>query len=139
MADPIVQAATALVWLTRLPVGRWLPETPPPLAAAAWAFPLVGVVVGAGAGLVLALAAGLGLPPLACALLALAAGMALTGALPRTGWPISPMAAGPRPRPRVGIMRDSRIGSYGTIALLLSLGLRAAALAALAPGQGGWR
>lgn len=137
MADPIVQAATALVWLTRLPVGRCLPETPPPLAAAAWAFPLVGVVLGAGAGLVLALAAGLGLPPLACALLALAAGMALTGALHEDGLADFADGCGARDRARaLEIMRDSRIGSYGTIALLLSLGLRAAALAALAPGQG---
>ncbi|CAM3200872.1 cobalamin-5'-phosphate synthase [Paracoccus aminovorans] len=134
MPDPAGEAATALVWLTRLPLGRFLPRQAPALARAAWAFPLAGLAVALPAGGLIWVAAALGLPPLAWALLALAATAWLTGALHEDGLADFADGCGSPDRARaLEIMRDSRVGSYGVIALLLSFGLRAAALAAMAP------
>lgn len=135
MADRIGEAATALVWLTRLPLGRLLPRAIPALARAAWAFPLAGIAVALPAGGVFWAAATLGLPPLAGALLALGAMAWLTGALHEDGLADFADGCGSPDRARaLEIMRDSRLGSYGAVALLLSFGLRAAALAVMAPG-----
>src|SRR5690606_40192087 len=80
----------------------------------------------------------LGLPSGPAAALALAAAMLMTGCLHEDG--LSDVADGigggsTRER-KLEIMRDSRIGSYGTAALVISLLLRWSALAALAgPAQ----
>lgn len=137
MAEPAGQAATALVWLTRLPLAALLPARPVPLARAAWAFPLAGVAVALPAGGLFWLAGSLGLPPLACAFLALGLAALLTGALHEDGLADFADGCGSTDRARaLEIMRDSRIGSYGVVALMLSFGLRASALAALAPAAG---
>ncbi len=102
-----------------------------------WAAPVAGVIVGLiGAG-ALGLTQLFGLPPLLCAGLATAAMVAATGALPEDG--LSDVADGfgggsTRER-KLEIMRDSRIGAYGAVALALVLILRASALgSALAHG-----
>lgn len=134
MADLRRELATALIGLTRLPVGRWVPV---PLAQAVWAFPLVGLIVGLCGGLGLWLAGGLGLPPLAMALIALAAMALATGALHEDGLADYADGCGGSTRARaLDIMRDSRIGSYGVLALILGVGLKAAALAELARNPG---
>jgi adenosylcobinamide-GDP ribazoletransferase len=97
----------AMVFLTRLPWPGRLPESRP-LMAAAWAFPVVGVGVGLIAAFAYWIAHGLGLPASIAALSAIAA------------------AAKRR------IMRDSHIGSYGVLALVLATAAKVAALAALA-------
>lgn len=124
----------ALLWLTRLPLGRLLPASPPPLGRALWAFPLVGGVVGAAGSGALLLACGLGLPPVVGALIAVAAQIWLTGGLHEDGLAdfADGMGGATRPR-RLEIMRDSRIGSHGTLALGLAVALRVAALAAMPP------
>ena len=63
MAKPLRDLAVALLWLTRLPVAWLLPRDLPVLARAAWAFPLVGLVVGLIAGAVLLVATAAGLSP----------------------------------------------------------------------------
>ena len=124
----LAEAQVAVMFLTRLPAGR-LPAKVPTLAEAAWAFPLAGLVVGGISGAVfLATSA---LPPLASALLALTASALLTGALHEDG--LSDVAdgfGGGRDRMRkLEVMRDSRIGSYGAVALVLCLGLIASGMA----------
>ncbi len=119
--------------LTRFPVDP-APVTPD----SAWAFPLAGLAVGAAAALVLWSAAALGLPPGPAAGLALAVMVIVTGALHEDG--LADAADGfwggrDRDR-RLEIMRDSRVGSYGVLALALSLLLRWSALAALAASGG---
>lgn len=126
------EAKLALMLLTRLPAGR-LAEPAPAMGAAAWAFPLVGLVVGLiGAGAHWA-ALALGLGPVLAALLALAAMVLATGALHLDGLAdFADGMGGGRDRAHVlEIMRDSRIGSYGVIALVLVLGAMAAVLARL--------
>ncbi len=71
------------------------------------------------------------LPPLASALLALATASLLTGALHEDGLAdVADGFGGGRDKARkLAIMRDSRIGSYGAVALVLCLGLIASGMA----------
>jgi adenosylcobinamide-GDP ribazoletransferase len=125
------EARLALAYLTCLPVGaRPLPDLP--LAAAAWAFPLVGGLVGLLAALAGWLAAGLALPPLLIALAVLAVLVIASGALHEDGLAdFADGLAGADPEHRRMIMRDSRIGTYGVLALVLVTLGRAGALATL--------
>ncbi len=123
-----------LVFLTRLPLPLGAQQRASDLARACWCFPLVGLLVGLLAGGVAILALWCGLTAWLAAVLALAAGLLLTGALHEDG--LADMSdgfgGGWTPERRLEIMRDSRLGSYGVLALIVSLLLRAAALAALA-------
>ena len=123
----------ALMLLTRLPVGR-LAEPVPSMAAASWAFPLAGLCVGIIAAIVLAVSMAAGLPPPVAAGLALAAGIIVTGGLHEDGLADTADGfGGGRDRDhKLAIMRDSRIGSFGTLALILALGLRWSAVTAVA-------
>ncbi len=121
--------AEALALLTRLPVRT----EPTRRANAAWAWPLAGVPVALPAGLAAVLALWLGLSAAVAAGLALAVQIAATGALHEDG--LADCADGfwgglDRAR-RLEIMHDSRIGTYGVLALALALGLRWALLAGL--------
>jgi adenosylcobinamide-GDP ribazoletransferase len=129
--DPLA----ALGLLTRLPVPVNGDRAMARGAAAAWAYPLAGAVVGGLGGAVHWFAVALGLPPTVAAGLTLAALVVITGALHEDGLADTAdgLWGGWTPARRLEIMRDSRIGTYGVVALVLSLGLRAGALAAL-PG-----
>jgi adenosylcobinamide-GDP ribazoletransferase len=122
-------SATAL--LTRLPVGAG--ERDDSVAAACWAFPLVGAGVGGLCGSTLILAGLFGLGGAAAALIAVLAGMAITGALHEDGLADTAdgFGGGRGREAKLAIMRDSRIGTYAVLALAASIGLRAAALAAI--------
>jgi len=127
----------ALIFLTRLPLPHAGAITGEDLARATWANPIAGAVIGAAGGLVYALAFQLGLTPLLCGLLAVAATILLTGALHEDGLgDVADGFGGAFERERkLAIMRDSRIGTYAGLALILSVAIRAAALAAIAaPG-----
>jgi adenosylcobinamide-GDP ribazoletransferase len=122
----------ALQYFTRVPVGRidgfrreWLTES-------ARYFPLVGWLVGALSALVLLAAAQLW-PPLVAAGIALAFSAWITGAFHEDGLADTFDALGGQvDRERaLAIMKDSRIGSYGALALALVLALRWLALASL--------
>jgi len=116
--------------LTRLPVGRAARR---PAAPAPWAFPLVGAVVGLLAGLVLRLAEFAKVPPLLAAGWTVVALLLLTGALHEDGLADTAdgFGGGRTAARKLEIMRDSRIGSFGALALGCSLLLRVAAIAAL--------
>jgi adenosylcobinamide-GDP ribazoletransferase len=122
--------ATSL--LTRLPVGAGAAEGGA-IAAAGWAFPLVGAGIGALAAIAFLIAETVGLPELPAALLAVAAGIALTGAFHEDGLADTAdgFGGGADRAEKLAIMRDSRHGTFGILALVLSVTLRAAALAAL--------
>jgi adenosylcobinamide-GDP ribazoletransferase len=124
----------ALQFLTRLPVRAPAGAGMAGLARAAWTFPLVGLVVGMIGAVTFALAGAAGLPPAIAAILALSATILVTGALHEDGLAdLFDALGGHAGRAHaLEIMRDSRIGTTGTLALLLGLSLRATALAALA-------
>jgi adenosylcobinamide-GDP ribazoletransferase len=119
----------ALMLLTQLPVGRLAAGHPPP-ASCIWAYPVVGMMVGSiGAG-VLAAGLALGLPQPLAAIWALAATTLVTGGLHEDGLADTAdgFGGGRTREHKLAIMRDSRIGSFGALALLFSLAVRATAL-----------
>lgn len=121
--------AEALALLTRLPVRAGFSRG----AAAAWAWPLAGVAVALVAGVAGWIALRLGLPPGVSAGLVLAAQILATGAMHEDGLADSAdgLWGGHDVARRLEIMKDSAIGSYGVLALGLSLILRWAALSAI--------
>ena len=129
---PFDDFAIATAILTRLPVGAGS-VAEGAVAAAGWAFPLVGTGVGALAALVFFAAQSLGCASIPAALLTLAAGLAVTGAFHEDGLAdtVDGFGGGRTRDDKLAIMRDSRHGTFGILALVLSVGLRAGALAAI--------
>lgn len=122
----------SLMLLTRLPV--WHDDASPLMGRAAWAYPVAGLIVGGIAAMTLWVAGWLGLPTPAGVTLGLAALILTTGGLHEDGLADTAdgFGGGATKDRKLEIMRDSRIGSYGVIAIALSLMLRAAGLWSLA-------
>lgn len=129
----------ALTALTRIPVrvpGPWPADA---VARAAWAFPLVGVGIGALGALGHGLATLLGWSPVLAAITAIAVMILATGALHEDGLADTADGLGSdRPaQVALAIMRDSRIGTYGALALGLVTAARIVALASISgPASG---
>jgi adenosylcobinamide-GDP ribazoletransferase len=134
LRDIIADLRIAVSFVTILPVASSKPAGDGAIARATWALPVAGLVVGLAGALVYAIASRFGLAPNLAALLALAATALVTGALHEDGLAdTADGLGGGRTRERkLEIMRDSRIGTYGVCALILSFGLRWSALAAIA-------
>jgi adenosylcobinamide-GDP ribazoletransferase len=99
----------------------------------AWAAPVAGAAVGLVGALGLATAHRVGLPPFVAAALAVASLIGAAGGLHEDG--LADVAdgfggGGTRER-KLAIMRDSRIGAFGAVALVLALMIRVGALSAL--------
>lgn len=134
----------ALQFFTRVPVtgalAGWVGFSPAMLRASAAHFPGIGWLVGAlGAAVFVAAQAGLpGWPgALAAAVLSTLATVRMTGAFHEDGLAdVADGLGGSPDRARaLEIMKDSRIGAFGALALVLALALKLALLATLA-GQG---
>lgn len=129
----------AVTLLTRVPVAGLLGGRAwPDVVASVWAYPVVGVLVGgAGAG-ALWLAGRAALPPGIGAILAIAVTILLTGGLHEDGLADTAdgLGGGATVARKLEIMRDSRIGSYGTLALIVALAVRGTALASLPTATG---
>ncbi|MDX1781117.1 MAG: adenosylcobinamide-GDP ribazoletransferase [Thalassovita sp.] len=138
LSDAMRDTAVAVGLLTRLPLP--LPDAAYARGArAAWAYPLAGLVVGGIAALLAGVAFGFGLAPGGAAFLVLLSAVMVTGAMHEDG--LADMADGfwggwGRDR-RLQIMKDSHIGSYGVIALVLSLLARWWGLSVLLGQDGG--
>jgi len=130
LAQRLAELRLAFVFLTRLPV-RLDDARPSTLAQAGWAFPICGAVVGLVAWLGYAAGAALTLPAPLCALLAVVAGVLVTGALHEDGLAdFADGMGGGRDRARkLEIMRDSATGSYGVLALILVVAIKTVAMA----------
>ncbi len=130
----IGEMQVALMLLTRLPAGQIKGEAAH-LAEARWAFPFVGVVVGFLTWVVHASALAVGAPPLLAAVLSLAGLALVTGALHFDGLAdYADGIGGGRDRNHVlEIMRDSRIGSYGVLAMIVVSGVWVFSVSAAAP------
>ncbi|MGG7565277.1 adenosylcobinamide-GDP ribazoletransferase [Rhodovulum sp. DZ06] len=126
----------AVQFLTRLPAPDmgWSDDR---LARAARHFPTAGALVGLICAAVYFLASS-AFPPAVAAGLALAASMLATGGLHEDGLAdcIDGLGGGRTRERAMEIMRDSRIGSYGAAAMLVSALLRWAALASLDAAAG---
>ncbi|WP_319520422.1 adenosylcobinamide-GDP ribazoletransferase [uncultured Martelella sp.] len=129
----VTDLATATGFLTRYPLPAGMQTEQPEGARAAWAFPLVASLAMVLPALVLVLFSALGAGPLLSTLSAIATSLLVTGGLHEDGLADSADGLfGGRTRDDVlAIMKDSRTGAYGTLALVLSITLRATALAML--------
>ena len=131
MADLLV----CLRFSTRVPIPTLSFETPPSdisIAAAANMLPIAGALIGAVAALILWLATRLGLPASLAALVTMAALVVLTGALHEDGLAdFVDAMGGATQEQRLAIMKDSRIGTFGGLALIISFLARVMSLAAL--------
>ena len=121
------------LFLTRLPFQSKGDLQIQDLARVSPWFPMIGLLIGAISGAVLMIAAELNLPPLSCAFLAITAGALVTGALHEDGLADvgDGFGGGYTKEEKLRIMRDSHIGTYGVLAIILSVGLRASILAGL--------
>ena len=130
---PFAAFLVALRFLTRLPVPFIRTVDPPRLRDSMAMFPVVGLIVGGLMAGALLLAHELRLPELFCGLLAIGFGLLLTGAFHEDGLAdvADGFGGGSTRDDRLAIMRDSRIGAYGTLALVIVIPARAALLAAL--------
>ncbi|PYD47470.1 adenosylcobinamide-GDP ribazoletransferase [Novacetimonas pomaceti] len=122
--------------LTRMPVG-WLARDglPYDMTRCVWTWPVVGALCGVAGAMVFVVLMRLGISPLPCAVAGVAAQVLLTGGLHEDG--LADMADGfgggaTRAR-KLEIMRDSRIGSYGMMALALALMARVGAIGGISP------
>ncbi|WP_457797119.1 adenosylcobinamide-GDP ribazoletransferase [Methylocystis sp. S23] len=138
MASTIADDIRAcLSFYSRLPVppgadGYVMPD----FARASWATPIAGAIIGAiGAGAIL-IASILHLPPLVAATCAIGALAFATGALHEDGLAdvADGFGGGATRDQKLSIMRDSRLGAYGALALFVTSLLRVSALAAILEG-----
>ena len=141
-ADIGTQFRLAAAFLTRLPVERHDSTeidraddgAPADLAGAMWLFPLVGFGIGGVGAIALAVLSWAGIPAAVAATLAIGIVIWLTGALHEDG--LADLAdgfgGGQAREQKLDIMRDSRLGAYGVLALAVIIVAKIAALAAIA-------
>ena len=127
----------AIAFLTRLPMPHPDGARPESFARAQRLFPLVGAGIGAAVGLFCLLLRSIGVPDLAAAALTLGGAALLTGALHEDGLAdvADGFGGGRDVAAKLEIMRDSRLGTYGALALVVSFASKLAALAALPDGM----
>lgn len=128
----LTDVAIFLRFYARLPLGDGV-HAPLDFARMAPALPIAGAVIGTMGAAGLLVARLCHLPPLVCALMAVAVLSLVTGALHEDGLAdvADGFGGGATRESKLAIMRDSRIGAYGVLALCLSVVLRIAALASL--------
>lgn len=136
-SDIGAQFRLAAAFLTRLPIDRAdsADDTAPAdLAGAMWLFPVVGFGIGGVGAIALAVLSWAGVPAAVAATLAVGTVVWLTGALHEDG--LADLAdgfgGGGTREQKLEIMRDSRIGAYGMLALAVTIVAKIAALAAIA-------
>jgi adenosylcobinamide-GDP ribazoletransferase len=139
-AEPVwpgwaIATAICIRFYSRLPVpalpGETDPHAPPDFRTMPRALPFAALIIALPAALVLLGAGAAGLGGLLSAILAVTTLAVTTGALHEDGLADSAdgLFGGRTPERRLEIMKDSRLGSYGALAMALALGLRVAALA----------
>ena len=128
----LAELQLAFMLLTRLPAGT-LTSQLPELAHARWAFPIVGCIVGGIIAVSYIILSLLLLPSFAAAILAITAGLFSTGAIHEDGLAdcADGFGGGQNREKKLAIMRDSAIGSYGTLSLIIIMGLRISLLSML--------
>ena len=126
------QFLLALQFLTRLPVGGPEDYSPERLRRSPAFYPAVGAAIGVVAG-VLAWGLALVFPPVVAVILSTLAGLLITGGLHEDGLAdlCDGLGSGQSRDRALEIMRDSRLGTHGVLALLMVLGGKVAVLAAL--------
>lgn len=127
---------TAISFLTRVPVSRHEVTSEDLARAVAW-FPLVGLLVGSASGLAYAAVASI-LPWTAAAVVALVVGALMTGAFHEDGLgdTADAFGGGWSADDVLRILKDSRQGTYGVLAIGAALLAKVSLLAVLGPWAG---
>jgi adenosylcobinamide-GDP ribazoletransferase len=122
----------AFQYFTRVPVPRWVGHSSTRLNGATRYFPAVGLAVGALAAASMWLLSPI-FPPLIVAILSTAVTVVVTGAFHEDGLAdtIDGLGGGYTRERALKIMKDPRIGTFGTLALVLVIGTKIAVLAAM--------
>lgn len=134
LARPVHDLLSAFGLLTRLPV----PQTPHHRPESAWCWPLIGLTLGLLSLAPALLLTGIGISSGIAAVVFMMGGLVLTGALHEDGLADSAdgLFGGATAERRLEIMKDSRIGSYGTLALIsVLLGIHASLYDLLEAGK----
>lgn len=134
LSEFVADIARSVGFLSRLPVhARFFQGHDGSISRAVRAFPLAGIVIALPAMCVFWATLVLGAEPFLAAILSLGALAITTGALHEDGLADAAdgLGGGRDKDHALTIMKDSRTGSYGVVALILSFGIRAAALAQL--------
>src|SRR3981081_3551181 len=133
MNDWLDDLRTAVAFLTRLPMPPPTGPMPANVVRPQRMFPLVGAAIGGAVGLVCLGMRMMGVPDLAAGALALGASAILTGALHEDGLAdvADGFGGGRDSAAKLEIMRDSRLGTYGALILMVSFVTKLSALAAL--------
>lgn len=123
---------TAVQFFTRIPVPAWVGHSAQQLEQSARYFPLVGMCVGSYAAVVLWLSV-MVLPLTVAVALSIFASILVTGAFHEDGLSdfVDGMGGGYTREKILAIMKDSHVGAYGVIAIVLALLLKYQALLAL--------
>ncbi len=125
----------AWAFLTRLPGGAHPADDRQLGASVPW-FPAVGAVIGLLLGVVWVGMAEI-VSPLTAATVTILVGVVITGAFHEDGLAdTADSLGGYTPEGRLEIMKDSRVGTFGVLALVFSILIRVIALAALEPVEG---
>lgn len=136
----VQETARALAFLTRLPIPDQFFKTAKPESTAQCSglFPVAGALIAVMGSVPLLMAYSLGLPPTITAAFGIFAMIVLTGALHEDGLGdvADGFGGGSTIEERLEIMKDSRLGTYGVIAVTGSLILRISALSAILNMQG---
>src|SRR6476646_488714 len=127
---------TAVAFLTRLPMPHPDGAMPQNFVRAHRMFPVVGALIGAAVGLLCLGLRSVGVPDLAAAALALGGSAILTGALHEDGLAdvADGFGGGRILEAKLEIMRDSRLGTYGAMVLLVRFAAKLSALEAITDG-----
>lgn len=124
----VCDLAAAFILLTRLPVPwGWLTTSHVPnMKRSLWAFPFVGFCVSLGGAGVFFISILLQLPSVIAACLGFLAMIFLTGAFHEDGLAdvADGFGGGFEREKKLDIMRDSRVGTYGSLAVFIALALR---------------
>ena len=128
LADQWRVLCTAIMFMTRIPVGRFGSGEARHLTASIQYYPLIGVLVGSAAALVFALAS-IVLPMSVCVVLTVLAAVLITGGFHEDGLADVADSTGVWTAERkLEVMKDSRIGTYGSLALIIALMLSVVSL-----------
>ena len=119
-------------FLTRIPISKDL-LFERHLMDAAWSFPLIGGLVGFLGGMVALLLSYFNISPIIISFITIGAIILLTGGLHEDGLADTADGFGinKNPEGKINIMRDSQIGVYGTLALIIAISVKAVALSEL--------
>ena len=117
----LVDVFASIMFFTRIPINwPFFSDKAPNLTRAAWSFPLVGFLIGILSGILGELLILINVPTYLSCVIVIAISVLITGAFHEDG--LADMAdgfgAGGTPKKINEIMHDSRLGTYGTAALL---------------------